>query len=118
MSDTDAARIELYDIAKQKVDERFAELLMKMLPDDPDRHATKDDVEVLGAGLRTEMAQLGGDLRTEMADLRTAMAALDARLSREIHDSVSAQTRTLLLGLLGSVTALAIANTATMALVG
>jgi hypothetical protein len=46
------------------------------------------------------------------------MVALDTRLSREIHDTGSAQTRTLLLGLLGSVTALAIANTATMALVG
>jgi hypothetical protein len=143
MSDTDAARIELYEIAKQKVDERYAELLMKILPLDPDRSATKDDVQVLGAdvrtamadlgaNLRTEMADLGANLRTEMADLRTEMrtemadvrtemrtgfadvrteiADLRTEVGAEIHGAVGAQTRTMVFSLVGSVTALAIAN--------
>ena len=64
--------------------------MISALPPDPSRLATKDDLAVLGADLRAEMAQLGGSLRVEMRDL------------------TSQQTRTLMLGLVGSITALAI----------
>lgn len=68
----------------------------KNSPPDPERIASKDDVAVLGADLRTEMA----DLRTE---LRTDVGA-------QIHDATAAQTRTIVFGLFGSVTAMAVAN--------
>lgn len=83
---TEIERLELYETAKREVSDRFAELMMTSLPPQPDRLATKDDLAVLGAELRAEMA----DLRVEMRDL------------------TSQQTRTLLLGLVGSITALAI----------
>jgi len=84
---TEIERLELYETAKREVSDRFAELMMMTsLPPQPDRLATKDDLAVLGAELRAEMA----DLRVEMRDL------------------TSQQTRTLLLGLVGSITALAI----------
>ena len=81
---TETERHEFYEIAKHQVSDRFAELLMKSLPPEPERLATKDDLRVLGAELRTEMAEL----RTEMRDLTTG------------------QTRALMLGLVGSITAL------------
>ncbi len=55
----------------------------------------------LRADLRTEMADLRADLRTEMADLRT-------ELKTEMRDLTAQQTRTMTIGLVGSVTALAI----------
>jgi hypothetical protein len=66
------------------VSERFAELMIKALPPDPHRLATKDDLAVLAAELRAEMA----GLRVEMREL------------------TSGQTRTMMLGLVGSITAL------------
>jgi hypothetical protein len=83
---------------------------MNALPTDPDRLATRDDLQLLGAGLRTEMADLRTemadlrtDLRTETADLRTEMVALGSTLRAEFHDATTGQTRTLLLGLIGTV---------------
>jgi hypothetical protein len=96
MSMTEPERHELYELAKHDVGERFAELMIKALPPDPHRLATKDDVALMGAELRTEMAVL----RTEMADLRT-------ELKTEIRDLTTQQTRTLMLGLVGSITTLA-----------
>jgi hypothetical protein len=81
-------RHELYEIAKHEVGDRFAELMMSFLPPHADRLATKDDVVASAADLRQEMATLRGELRTEMRDL------------------TAGQTRTLMLGLVGSITAL------------
>ncbi len=127
---TETERHEFYEIAKREVSDRFAELLMKSLPPEPERLATKDDARVLGAELRTEMADLRTDLRTEMADLRTdlrtemadlrtdlrtEMADLRtelrtgmAGLRTEMRDLTAGQTRTLMLGLVGSITALSV----------
>jgi hypothetical protein len=103
MSMTEPERHELYELAKHDVGERFAELMIKALPPEPHRLATKDDVALTAAELRTEMA----DLRTEMAGLRTDMADLRTELKTEIRDLTTQQTRTLMLGLVGSITALA-----------
>jgi len=83
---TEPERHELYELAKRHVNDRFAELMISALPPDPSRLATKDDLAVLGAGLRAHMAEL----RVEMRDL------------------TSQQTRTLMVGLVLSITALAI----------
>jgi ribosomal protein L29 len=70
--------------------------MIKALPPDPQRLATKDDLAVLGSELRAEMADLRTELRTGIAELRT-----------EMRDMTSGQTRTMMLGLVGSLTALA-----------
>ena len=101
MSMTEAERLELYELAKRQVGDRFAELMIKAVPADPERLATKDDLAVLGADLRTETAHLRTELRTEMADLRT-------ELKTEMRDLTAQQTRTMTIGLVGSITALAI----------
>lgn len=112
---TEIERHELYETAKREVSDRFAELMMSSLPPHPERLATKDDLTVLGGELRTEMADLRTELRTEMADLRTEMAHFRtelrvemAGLRVEMRDLTNQQTRTLMLGLVGSITALAI----------
>lgn len=86
---------------KRDVSERFAQLMIKALPPDPQRLATKDDLAVFGSELRAEMADLRGDLRVEMAQLRTELKA-------EMQDLTAGQTRTMMLGLVGSVTALTV----------
>lgn len=70
-----------------EVSDRFAELIMNTLPPNVDNLATKDDVALLGANLRTEMADLRTDLHTEMAGIRV-----------EMRDMTVGQTRTLMLG--------------------
>lgn len=97
MSMTEPERHELYELAKHDVGERFAELMIKALPPDPQRLATKDDLAVLAAELRAEMA----GLRVEMADMRTSLMV-------EMRDLTSGQTRTMMLGLVGSITALSV----------
>ena len=87
---TEPERHELYELAKHHVNDRFAEPMISALPPDPSRLATKDDPAVLGADLRAEMAELKESLRVEMRDL------------------TSQQTRTLMVGLVLSITALAI----------
>jgi ribosomal protein L29 len=134
---TEIERHELYETAKREVSDRFAELMMSSLPPHPDRLATKDDVVVVGGQLRAEMADLRTELRTEMADLRTElrtemadlrtelrteMADLRTEMAHfrtelrvemaglrvEMRDLTNQQTRILMLGLVGSITAFAI----------
>ena len=64
--------------------------MIKALPPDPERLATKDDLAVLGSELRLEIAQLRTEVKSEMRDL------------------TAGQTRTMMLGLVGSVTALTV----------
>ena len=109
MSMTEPERHELYELAKRDVSERFAQVMIKALPPDPERLATKDDLAVLGSELRAEMADLRGDLRVEMAQLRT-------ELKTEMQDLTTGQTRTMMLGLVGSVTALAVTQLVVAAL--
>jgi hypothetical protein len=98
-----------------------ADILMNALPTDPDRLATRDDLRLQSAELRTdmgdlrtelrtgmadirtEMSDLRTELRTGMADIRTEMADLGSTLRVEFHAATTGQTRTLLLGLIGTV---------------
>ena len=98
---TEPERHELYELAKHHVNDRFAELMISALPPDPSRLATTDDLAVLGSDLRVEMADLGGSLRVEMAELRESLRV-------EMRELTSQQTRTLMIGLVLSITALAI----------
>lgn len=82
MTETDRRR--LHRALHEKTGEE-ADILMNALPTDPDRLATRDDLQLLGADLRTEMVALGSTLRAEF------------------HDATTGQTRTLLLGLIGTV---------------
>jgi len=122
MSMTEAERHELFELAKREVGVRFAELMIKAMPPEPERLATKDDLAVLGGNLRAEMAALRTDLKTEMADLRTEMADLRTELKTEmvelrlsvageIHDAFRAQTRALVFTLAVSVLLIALSNT-------
>ncbi len=90
MATTEHERLELYELAKHGVGERFAELMMKSLPQDPDELVRKADLAAVEQRLDARISVLGSELRVEMRDL------------------TSAQTRTMTLGLVGSVTALAI----------
>ena len=138
MSATEAERHELYELAKRHVNDRYAELMLKSLPPEPDRLATKDDVAFAQAAtradladvrteLKTDMAELHTELKTDMADLRTDMAefraemktdmaGLRAELVDRIESATTRSTRTIVLSLVGSVTAMSIANTLTIAL--
>jgi hypothetical protein len=80
--------------------------MIKALPPDPQRLATKDDLAVLGSELRAEMADLRTEVRTGLAELRVEMAELRTEFKTEMHEVTTAQTRTMMLGLVGSVTAL------------
>lgn len=85
--------------------------------------ATKGDLDVLGSGLRAEMAHLRtelkgemaglrtelkgeiGDLRTElkgeMGDLRTAMVGLRADFKDDLNRALVGQTRSFIFSMLG-----------------
>ncbi len=59
------------------------------------------DVRAEIADVRVEMAGLRTELKTEMAELRTELKA-------EMRDLTTGQTRTMMLGLVGSITALTV----------
>jgi len=61
---------------------------MSLLPADPERFATKDDLAVMTATLRTEMTDLRTELRTDMADLRTELRTGLADLRTELHTAI------------------------------
>jgi hypothetical protein len=129
MSITEADRRVLHRALHQLMGKE-ADILMNALPVAPDRLATKDDVQLLGAdlrtemadlrtelksdmaGLRTEMADLRTELKTEMAELRTelttAMVELGSTLRAEFHEATTGQTRMLLMGLIGTVVSMSV----------
>jgi len=66
MTTDEAARLHLYELARDAFDESAADTLMNALPRNPDRFATKDDLAVLGNDLRAEIAVLEANLRGEI----------------------------------------------------
>jgi hypothetical protein len=88
--------------------------VIELLRPDHDRLATKDDLALTAADLRTEMADLRTDLRTEMADLRTELRTDMADLRVQFHDDITtafaAQTRTLVIGLISAIVLIALSN--------
>lgn len=138
MPATEAERHELYELAKQHVNDRYAELILKSLPPEPERLATKEDVAFAQAATRADMAELRTELETDMAELRTELktdmaglrtdmaefrtemkadlTGVRAELVDRIESATARSTRTIVLSLVGSVTAMSIANTLTIAL--
>lgn len=97
MATTEHERLELYELAKHEVGDRFAELMMKSLPPEPDDLARGADILAVRADLadaeqriESKLSLVGTELRVEMRDLTVG------------------QTRTLMMGVVGSVTALSI----------
>jgi hypothetical protein len=62
MTTDEAARLHLYELARDAFDESAADTLMNALPRDPDRFATKDDLASLGNELRAELRAGNADL--------------------------------------------------------
>lgn len=87
MALTESERHELNELTRHKMGDRLAELLMRSIPHDPDRFATKDDLA-----------------RTE-ANLRADMAELRAEVIKTVSDAITGQTRTLLIGLIVAIVA-------------
>jgi hypothetical protein len=84
---SEAARSDLYNGLSQVLGPERAETLMSAIPlHDLDEVATKGDLALLSADLRTEMGDLRSELRTEMSDLRTEMAELRAELKTDIAE--------------------------------
>ena len=91
MSVTERQRHELHEWAKRVGDQEVAATLMELLPPVGWADvATKRDLDHLGSQLRAELSEVRSELRVEMRDL------------------TSQQTRTLMIGLVLSITALAI----------
>lgn len=63
MTTDEAARLHLYELARDALDEPAADTLMNALPRDPDRFATKDDLASLGNELRAEFRAGISDLQ-------------------------------------------------------
>jgi len=80
---SEAARSDLYNGLSQVLGPERAETLMSAIPlHDLDEVATKGDLALLAADLRSEM----GDLRSEMRDLRSEMAGIRAELKTDISE--------------------------------
>ena len=77
MATDEAARLHLYELARSALDEPAANTLMNALPLDPDRFATKDDLAVLEANLRSEIKAANSEL---MRTLFFGMIASNATL--------------------------------------
>ena len=63
MTIDEAARLHLYELARDAFDEPAADTLMNALPRDPDRFATKDDLPLVEANLRAEFRAGISDLQ-------------------------------------------------------
>jgi hypothetical protein len=80
---SEAARSDLYNGLSQMLGPERAETLMSAIPlHDLDEVATKGDLALLAADLRSGM----GDLRSEMGGLRSEMAELRAELKPDIAE--------------------------------
>jgi len=68
MTIAESRRLALFEAAKTSWGEDTAQTFMDLLPPDPDALATKADLAVLGADLRTEMGALRSDLLEKLDD--------------------------------------------------
>ena len=85
MSAVENNRWALHQKARECFGEREGDILMEHLPPAGWSHlATKDDVALSAAVLRTEMADIRVELKNEMADIRVEMAELRTELKTEM----------------------------------
>jgi hypothetical protein len=73
MAIDEPSRLHLYEQARAALDEAAANTRMTAVPRDPDRFATKDDLAVLEANLRGEIASLRSEFRTANSELLRTM---------------------------------------------
>lgn len=103
MSISEAARSDLYTGLSRVLGPDRAETLMSAIPlQDLDQVATKGDLAVLSADLRSDMADLRTELKTDIAELR---AELRTELSTEIGGLRRSMTNwmlTLLVAIVGA----------------
>ncbi|MEO9223439.1 MAG: hypothetical protein ABI276_00435 [Acidimicrobiales bacterium] len=102
MTASETDRLHLYEIARERwQDDDAARTLMNLLPPDLDRLATKDDLALMTAVLRTEMAGLRGDMRTEVSGLGGELRAEMGGMRGDLLELINQQTRTILLANVG-----------------
>jgi len=106
---TERDRHDAYEALQQAIGDR-TESVIELLRPDHDRLATKQDLGVGLASLRTEMAELRTEMADLRSDLRTGMADLRVQFNQDITAAFAAQTRTLVLGLIGAVVLVALSN--------
>jgi hypothetical protein len=86
MAIDEAARLRLYEQAREAYGDDAASTLMAGLSWDTDQLATRDDLALLRGDLRSEMAELRGELRSEMAELRGELRSEMAELRGEMGE--------------------------------
>lgn len=84
-------RAALFERLEHAIGPDATDTLFSMLPPSGHTVATTADLDRLGTELRAEMVELRTDLRVEMAALRV-----------ELAEGLAQQTRTLLVGLVGT----------------
>lgn len=111
---TERQRHDAYEALHQAFGDH-TDTVIELLRPDHDHLATREDLTLGLSGLRTEiadvrteMAGLRTELETEIAGLRTELETELANGRTEMRDLTAGQTRTMMLGLVGSVTALAV----------
>ncbi len=76
MGAMDARRLQLYELLKPKLDEEPARALVLELPADPEKLATKDDLNSLEGRLDTRLAQMEATLTRRMVTIMGAWTIL------------------------------------------
>lgn len=100
---TERQRHDAYEALYQAFGDH-TDTVIELLRPDHDHLATREDLRLGLADLHTEIA----DVRVEIGEVRTEMAVLRTELKTEMRDLTTGQTRTMMLGLVGSITALTV----------
>ena len=105
MTFNESQRIQLHQALGRQIGEEMAGVLMSSLPpfdwnqvatkDDLKVFATRDEMNVKFAEIRTEMAQLRGGITADMAELRGGITSKMAELRVELHNSLRSNTLTM-----------------------
>ena len=113
MTLTERQRHDAYDALHQTFGDH-TDTVIQMLRPEHDNLVTKADLAIGLGTVRTEMADLRTDLKTEMADLRTelgtGLANLRIEFKVEINEALTAQTRTMMIGLISAIFIIALSN--------
>ena len=92
---------QLYEFISQQWGADWAARLMDMLPEHTaDQLASKDDVALSAALLKTEMVEMRTELKTEIADLRTELKTEMHQGFAGIDRRMAEQTRFLMISMM------------------
>jgi hypothetical protein len=112
---TERQRHDAYEALQQAFGDH-TDTVIELLRPDHDRLATREDVALGLADVRREIAEVRVEMAELRTELKTEMAHLRTELKTEMRDLTTGQTRTMMLGLVGSVTALAVTQIVVAAL--